>query len=162
MLRTPLILAFIVGITACVIHGAGDRQIQEYNKAVVRGYMEELLNEEAWDSWDRYFPERVVFNETEITKDSLIGASQFLRNAFPDLRVTIEDQIAERDRVVTRVVFCGTHRGEFRGIPATGKTVRYSGIAIDRIVNGKVVQMWHEADVSQMIEQITEKRPAGV
>lgn len=60
-----------------------------------------------------------------------------IRSAFPDPHVTIEDQIAEQDRVVTRVTFRGTHPGEFSGVAATGRVVTYSGIAIDRIANGK-------------------------
>jgi len=52
------------------------------------------------------------------------------------------------------VTFSGTHQGEFRGIAPTGKQVKYTGIAIDRIADGKVVEMWHVADTSGMLQQI--------
>ena len=77
-----------------------------------------------------------------------------IRSAFPDLHVTIEDQIAEGDKVVTRVTFRGTHQGEFSGIAPTGKRVEYSGIAIDRIANGKVVEMWHISNMAGLLLQI--------
>lgn len=77
------------------------------------------------------------------------GYRQFytaLRQAFPDLQVTVEDQIAEGDRVVTRWTARGTHQGEFRGIPPSGKHGVISGITIDRVANGKVVECWTNAD----------------
>ena len=57
------------------------------------------------------------------------------RNAFPDVRFTIDEQIAEGDQVVTRWTADGTHKGELQGIPATGKSSTVTGIAVDRIVN---------------------------
>jgi len=77
-----------------------------------------------------------------------------MRGAFPDFHLTIEDQIAEGNKVITRVTFRGTHQGDYRGIAPTGKQIKYSGIAIDRIVDGKVVEMWHVADTCGMLQQI--------
>src|SRR5690606_32442724 len=59
-----------------------------------------------------------------------------LREAFPDLQVTVEDQIAEGDKVVTGWTARGTHQGAFQGIPPTGKQGAITGITIDRIANG--------------------------
>src|SRR5262249_59810614 len=87
-----------------------------------------------------------------------LAGMQAMRGAFPDFRLTIEDQIAEGDKVVTRVTFSGTHSGEFRGIAPTGKQVKYSGIAIDRIVDGKVVEMWHVAETLGLVS--TDRRQA--
>lgn len=125
----------------------------EHNKAVVRGYMNEVLTRGNLAAFDSYFSTDVVFNNSKGLKQQLAG-NQTLRNAFPDLRLVIEDQIAEGDKVVTRVTFIGTHRGEFRGTAATGKQVRYSGIAIDRIVEGKVAEMWHIADTLALMHQV--------
>lgn len=69
-----------------------------------------------------------------------------LREAFPDLQVTVEDQIAEGDKVVTRWTARGTHQGEFQGIPPTDRQGTITGITIDRIANGKVVECWANAD----------------
>ena len=125
----------------------------EHNKAIVRGYMTDVLNKGNLAAFDSYISADVVFNNSKDLKQQLAGI-QAIRSAFPDFQLIIEDQIAEGDKVVTRVTFQGTHRGEFRGAAATGKQVRYSGIAIDRIVEGKVVEMWHVADTLSLLQQI--------
>jgi predicted ester cyclase len=71
---------------------------------------------------------------------TLTSMLRSMRGAFPDFHLTIEDQIAEGNKVITRVTFRGTHRGDYRGIAPTGKQIKYSGIAIDRIVDGKVAR----------------------
>ncbi len=76
------------------------------------------------------------------------------RTAFPDLRFTIEDQIAEGDKVVNRVTARGTHRGEFRGIPPTGQEMRVTGITIDRIVVGKLHESWASWDFLGLLQQL--------
>ena len=76
------------------------------------------------------------------------------RNAFPDLRFTIDEQIAEGDKVVTRWTGYGTHKAELVGIPATGKSSTVTGIAIDRIVNGKIVESWGIFDQFGMLQQL--------
>lgn len=125
----------------------------EQNKAIVRGYMDEIVNQGNMTVFDSYFAEDVVFNNSRNFKQK-IARMQAIRNAFPDHHLVIEDQVAEGDKVVTRVTFRGTHRGEFSGIAPTGKRVAYSGIAIDRIANGKVVEMWHIANSLGLLEQI--------
>jgi len=125
----------------------------EQNKAIVRGYMNEVLNNGNVAAFDTYFSEDVVFNNSKGVKQQLAGM-QSIRSAFPDFRLIIEDQIAEGDKVVTRVTFQGTHRGEFRGTAPTGKQIKYSGIAVDRIVEGKVVEMWHVADQLALLQQV--------
>jgi predicted ester cyclase len=125
----------------------------EHNKAIVRGYISEVVNKGNLAAFDGYFSPDVVMNNSKDLKRQLAGI-QSLRSAFPDFQLVIEDQIAEGDKVVTRVTFQATHRGEYRGVAATGKQVRYSGIAIDRIVEGKVVEMWHVADTLALLQQI--------
>jgi len=126
----------------------------EQNKAIVRDYMNEIINKGNLAAFDNYFSERVLFNNAGGLKLGLSGMLRSMRAAFPDFHLTIEDQIAEGDKVVTRVTFSGTHQGEFRGIAPTGKKVKYTGIAIDRIADGKVVEMWHVADTSVILQQI--------
>ncbi len=77
-----------------------------------------------------------------------------LRAAFPDLRFTPEDLIAEGDRVVARVTLTGTHQGAFQGLPPTGKQVTISGIEIVRIANGKAVERWGQFDNLGMLQQL--------
>ena len=76
------------------------------------------------------------------------------RTAFPDFNYTIEDQIAEGDKVVTRVTWNGTHKGPFMGIPPTGKIISVTGIDITRWSNGKAVEHWSNEDIMGMMQQL--------
>jgi len=85
------------------------------------------------------------------------GAKQLVtvyRNAFPDIRFTIDEQIAEGDKVVTRWSADGTHKGELVGIPATGKTSTVTGITVDRFVSGKIAETWGIFDQFGMLQQL--------
>ena len=131
----------------------------ETNKAIARGYLHELVNKGNLEAFDTYLSADVVFNNSRDAKSQLTTRMSAIRSAFPDHHLTIEDQIAEQDRVVTRVTFRGTHHGEFSGVAPTGRVVTYSGIAIDRIANGKVVEMWHLANTSSLLQQIRDAKP---
>jgi predicted ester cyclase len=153
-----IVLTIICCATLCPLTlsqgGANPEKLKlERNKAVVRGYMEEVLNKGNLAAFDSYFSPDVVMNNSKDLKRQLAGIQSF-RSAFPDFHLAIEDQIAEGDKVVTRVRFQGTHRGEYRGVAPIGKQVRYSGIAIDRIADGKVVEMWHIADTFALLQQV--------
>jgi steroid delta-isomerase-like uncharacterized protein len=126
----------------------------EQNKAIVRGYLEEIVNRGSLTAFDSYFSEDVVFNEVRNFKAHHPAFMLAIRSAFPDHHLTIKDQIAEGDKVVTRVTFHGTHLGPLNGIAATGKQVEWSGIAMDRIADGKVVEMWHVQNISALMQQI--------
>ncbi len=76
------------------------------------------------------------------------------RTAFPDMRATIEDQVAEGDLVVTRWSVQGTHQGMFWGHSPTGKQMSVTGIIIERIVNGKAVEGWMEMDTMNQMQQL--------
>lgn len=76
------------------------------------------------------------------------------RTAFPDIHVTIEDMIAEGDKVVWRYTLRGTHRGEFMGIAPTGKSMTLTGILISRFVDDKVVEDWNNYDALGMLQQL--------
>ena len=85
------------------------------------------------------------------------GSKQFVtayRNAFPDVHFTIDDQITEGDKVVTRWTAEGTHQGELAGLPATGKSSTVSGIVVDRLVNGKIAESWSIFDEFGMMQQL--------
>lgn len=122
---------------------------------MVRGYLEGLLNRGDSTAVERYFPPGgITFNGRQMQPASLLAMRQALLARFPDFRLVIEDQIAEGDRVVTRVTFQGTHLGATSGVEPTGRRVSYQGIAIDRVVGGKVVEAWHQADQISLLRQI--------
>lgn len=125
----------------------------EDNKAIVRGYMLSADNQADASELRRYFSENVVFNGTW-TLDQLMARQQMIRGAFTGYHRIVDDQIAEGDKVVTRVTFEGIHTGAFNGVSPTGKEVSYRGVAVDRIESGKVVEMWHITDTVALMQQI--------
>ena len=82
------------------------------------------------------------------TFDGMKQALPAFHSAFPDLRITLGEMVAEGDTVAYRATWTATHSGEFMGIPATGKRVTITGTYIDRIVNGKIAR--HEGDWDQL------------
>jgi steroid delta-isomerase-like uncharacterized protein len=86
------------------------------------------------------------------------GAARFKRNfraliaAFPDFKITVEDQVAEGDKVVVRWTDTGTHLGTFEGVAATGKRLVLTGIDILRIADGRIVERWSEYDMLSVFE----------
>jgi predicted ester cyclase len=76
------------------------------------------------------------------------------RNAFPDLHFTIDEQLAEGDKVVTRWTVRGTHKGELLGILPTSKSSTVTGITVDQIVNGKIAETWGIFDQFGMMQQL--------
>lgn len=75
-------------------------------------------------------------------------------NSFPDFNCTIEDQIAEGDKVVTRLTMRCTHLGPFRGMPPTGKKIEIGGVSIGRFADGKAVEGWLFSDSLGMMQQL--------
>ena len=87
--------------------------------------------------------------------DTIKQEIEWFRNAMPDLTYTVEDQVAEGDKVVTRYRTTGTHQGEFFGVAPTGKSIEMSGIQIDRFdESGKMVEEWPEYDMLGAMKQM--------
>jgi len=80
---------------------------------------------------------------------------EMMRRAFPDLQARIEDIVAARDKVAVRLRFIGTHRGEFLGIPATGRTIEYVSHEFYRIANGLIAEEWICSDMAALLQQIS-------
>jgi predicted ester cyclase len=89
-----------------------------------------------------------------VDAEGVIGSIARSHNAFPDLRVTIEDQVAEGDEVATRWTVRGIHRGEMMGTAATGNRVTFTGTQTDYISGGKIVESWSNWDTLGMLHQI--------
>jgi steroid delta-isomerase-like uncharacterized protein len=130
----------------------------EENKATFRRYVEEVGNEGnldlADDVFDRYLAHQPDGSVLERGPEDVKRFMGEFRSAFPDFHSTIEDQIAEGDRVVTRWRMRGTHQGEFRGIAPTGKELDITGIGIFRFSDGKVVESWDNFDQLGMMRQL--------
>jgi steroid delta-isomerase-like uncharacterized protein len=132
----------------------------EENKALVRREMEELFNHTGnLDAVDEIIaPDYVSYEPTSGETRGIEGARQFAatyREAFPDLENTIEDMVAEGDKVVVRFRARGTHRGETEAFgPATGKRMEITGITIKRVSDGKIVEAWTNFDALGMMHQL--------
>jgi steroid delta-isomerase-like uncharacterized protein len=133
--------------------------LSEENKAIVRQQEEELFTQGNLDAADEvYAPDYVGHdpsNSEEVRGlEAAKRAASDYRQAFPDLRVTVEDLIAEGDRVAARLRFRGTHLGELDGIAPTGRRVDCTGIVISRIEEGKIAEDWANFDDLGMMRQL--------
>ena len=131
--------------------------MSEQNKIIARRIFEEMESQGNLTVADEIFASDFV-NWTLLGEDhGPEGAKQFvtmLRTAFPDLHSTVEDQVAEGDKVATRFTTRGTHRGDLQGIPASGNTMEITGIVLSRFANGKIVEQWGNPDLLGMMRQI--------
>jgi len=131
--------------------------MSEHNKAQIRRVIEEVYSRGDLAVVDEVAASDLVIHVSSQEIHGREGAKQYvaaLRAAFPDLRFTVEDQIAEGDRVVTRWTARGTHSGKFQGIPGTGREIRLAGTDIDRVVGGRVVECWAQLDELGLLRQL--------
>ena len=132
--------------------------MSEANKTLVRRFYEEVFNKGNLAAIDEICSPNVVDHSLPPGLPAgIAGVKQLVgmyRAAFPDLALTIEDMIAEGDKVVVRWSGVGTHRGDLMGIAPTGKQVAISGIGIDRIANGKLAEHWERFDEMGMMQQL--------
>jgi steroid delta-isomerase-like uncharacterized protein len=129
----------------------------EDNKAVVRRWIEAYNNRDTQAEADARAPGYVAHAPGLPGPLDSEAWTQFIASfveAFPDLRLTVEDIFSEGDMVAARISFHGTHRGEFQGIPPTDKQVTFSGIEVDRMVDGKVQEHWFELDQLGLMRQL--------
>jgi steroid delta-isomerase-like uncharacterized protein len=128
------------------------------NKPIMQRFFGELFSDGKLSVADEivganYLNHNAVPGETP-GREGLKAFVAHLRTAFPDLHFTVEEQIAEGDKVVTRWRATGTHRAEFAGIPATGKAVDVTAINIHRISDGQIQEAWLNWDALGMMQQL--------
>jgi steroid delta-isomerase-like uncharacterized protein len=128
------------------------------NKALVRQMVEQVWQAGNTDAIDEFLAADVVDHSVPPgmppgRKGSKAWAAM-MTSAMTGSEITIEDEIAEGDLVVTRWSSQATHTGDLMGIPATGKRVSITGISINRILDGKIVESWGEADMMGMMQQL--------
>lgn len=119
--------------------------MSERNKAVERRLLDEVYSQGNLEVIDELVASDFVGHGTAAGGEGRDAYRQFvveMRSAFPDLRITVEDQIAEGDKVVTRWRARGTHAGPIQGIPPTGRPVEISGTIIDHLADGKIIECW--------------------
>ena len=134
------------------------RLTSEENKSIYRRYLQTIFNEGRLDKLNEFLvPDYVYRDAPPGTPPGLEAIRQVVtmfRTAFPDLQISIEDQIAEGDKVCSRAITRGTHRGEIFGLPPTGKAVSMRGMTIVRMVNGRIAESWVSNDVMGLMNQL--------
>lgn len=112
------------------------------NAAIVRRFVDEVITQGKLESAAQYVWEDVIEQVPLPGQgpglDGLKDILRAMRTGFPDITFSILEQITEGDKVASRFEWTGTHKGEFLGIPATGRPVKVWGIVIDRLVNGRI------------------------
>jgi steroid delta-isomerase-like uncharacterized protein len=163
MLMTPT-------VGAASIRGGGEMSISnpagadpgtsetERNKAVIRRFVEDVQNNQDWAAYDELndpdFINRSAPPGMPADREGGKVYLQALAAAYPDVRLTIDDMIAEGDQVVTKKTFSGTNTGEFAGMPATGKHVTLQFVDIMRVQDGRIVEHWLSMDQLSWLQQL--------
>jgi len=137
----------------------------EENKAFERRLYEEIYNKKNVAAIEQFFTASWICHPSPPgMAPGLEGMKQeydLSNKAFPDMRVKLEDMVAEGDKVACRWTATGTHKGEFMGIAPTNKQVTMTGIHIDRIAGGRVVETWNYADMLGVMQQLGVIPPLG-
>ena len=127
------------------------------NKALVRRYYDEVLTGRDRDLLAQLLDPSFVSHVSggsDVGAGAYSAAVQATHAAFPALVVTVHDQVAEGDKVVTRWSASGTHAGDFAGVPATGRLVTVTGIHIHRVRHGRLVEHWEELNLLGVLRQL--------
>jgi steroid delta-isomerase-like uncharacterized protein len=129
------------------------------NKALIQRYFDEAWNQGQLSVLDEIMAADYINHNPAVpglppgpegVKPIMAG----FRQAFPDLHFTLDEMLAEEDKVVTRWTLRGSHQGEFMGIPATGKSISVMGIQIERILGSQIVEHWRQSDDLGLLQQL--------
>lgn len=129
----------------------------EQNKAIVLEFYEIFDQQDIAQGRELMSPAiiaRGLDTEPQIGVDAVMQYGMMMFKAFPDGCHSLDEVIAEGDKVVTRGTFSGTHQGELMGIPPTGKRVSFAVIHIDRVVDGKIVEHWGQGNIPDLMQQL--------
>ena len=154
----PILLA---GILFSVVLGACGTQVtpaSEINTPVVSRFIQEFKNNADQGIVDELFTAEFVHHLPDprlpAGKEGLKLVGQSIVAGFPDVQVTVEDLLADGDKVIERTTARATHTGEFNGIPPSGTPVTWTEIHIYRLENGRIAEMWSEVDLLGLMIQL--------
>jgi steroid delta-isomerase-like uncharacterized protein len=140
-------------------NNAGGQDMSEKNKALVARIPLEAFNQGKLEVIDEVIADNSI-DHGEIPpgmppgKEGIKLLVKALRSAFPDLKITLDLQVAEGDLVVHHATTNGTMKGEFAGMPPSGKTATWESIHITRVKDGKIVEHWQVQDQLGMLQQL--------
>ena len=128
------------------------------NKAVIQRFIDEVLNQKRLDVADeivaRDFIELDPLPGQRQGREGLKEVLTMMSVGFPDIHWVVDEMVAEEDKVVTRFTWTGTHKGNFLGVPATGKSVKVKGVVIDQLEGGKMSHSRILMDSLGMMQQL--------
>jgi steroid delta-isomerase-like uncharacterized protein len=133
--------------------------MSEEHRALARRVVEEIYNSGDLDVADEIYAPDCILHDPSLPEnlrgpEGIKHYAGMYRNAFPDLRVTIEEEICEGDRMAMRWTARGTHTGDLMGIPPTGKPMVVSGVTLGRSAGGRIVEEWFQSDDLGMMQQL--------
>jgi steroid delta-isomerase-like uncharacterized protein len=132
------------------------------NKALIRAHYDAMIN---WfdpdmirtQLADEYYDHQ---SDRAMSVNDVICHAMALHDAFADLSVTLDDMIAESDRVAVRATWRGEHVGMFRGVAPTGKRFSFTGMVFWRVRAGQIAERWAEVDFASLMAQLAETQAA--
>lgn len=127
------------------------------NKLLARRYFQAFNDDDRYVFADIIAPDarlRDPFPEGALGHESISQRSSMFHTAFPDLRLLVNDMLAEEDRVAVRWTAEGTHNGELAGIAPTGRRIKLTGMTILRIEGGRIAESWTELDMLGLLQEI--------
>lgn len=130
--------------------------MSEQNKTLARRYAEEFWNGGRTDLFEEIVAQDAVSHSTlgDSDAEGWKQGAAMMRNAFPDLHIKIDDELADADRVVQRWTISGTNKGEIFGRPATGEKAVWQAITIFRLSRGRIAEIWSQGDTFGMMQQL--------
>ena len=139
--------------------GRGTDMSTEENKKISWRLQEEVFGEGKLESVDELLAPDYVSHapgDPELSRgpEDIKEIVRAYHSAFPDISFTVEKQVAEGAMVVTRWIARGTHRGEFMGVPPSGSRIEVSGMSMDHISGGRIVENWNNWEALEMMRQI--------
>ena len=126
-------------------------------------YIEAVYNKHDPEAIDRFFSPSVKVHSVAPDAEGGEGTAYLkdlaknLITAFPDVKLSVDEVIRDKDRLAARVTLEGTHQGAFAGIKPTGKRVKAANFAVYRLANGKIAEVWSLTDVAALTRQLTQK-----
>ncbi|MFO0564774.1 MAG: ester cyclase [Polyangiaceae bacterium] len=165
----PALLAALLSAVACkplprVDSGGSETKAPKADgEFPYREYIDAVYNQHDPSAIDKYFSSSVVVHSVAPDAEDGTG-TEYLKElaknllaAFPDVKLSVQEVLVDKDRLAARVSIEGTHKGDFAGIKPTGKSVKAQNFAIYRIEGGKIVEVWSLTDVAAITRQLGKK-----
>ncbi len=131
--------------------------MSEQNTTTIQTWIDEAINRGNVAVVDELaHPDYIYRNPAEELRgtEAIKGLFAAYRTGFPDFHVQVDERVADGDRIIQAFTLTGTHRGEFLGIPATGRAIKVHGFVFSRFVDGKLVEEWEVIDQLSFLEQL--------